>query len=60
MPACCKGCISQSQICCGKLRHGAFVLQDNAPVHNSQIAIAAVKEYGFQVLSHYEVPFYYF
>ena len=36
----------------GKLTWGILLLQDNAPAHTSQVAIAAVTECGFKVLPH--------
>jgi len=36
----------------GKLRNGVLLLHDNAPVHKSLKAAAAVRECGFQELSH--------
>ena len=36
----------------GKLRAGVILLQDNAPVHNSQIAVTTAAECGFELLPH--------
>lgn len=36
----------------GKLRRGVYLLQDNAPAHTAQVAMAAAEECGFKVLPH--------
>ena len=36
----------------GKLTHGPLLLHDNAPVHTSQIAQAALRDCGYQQLPH--------
>lgn len=36
----------------GKLRRGVLLHQDNAPVHTSQVAMAAVQECGYELLPH--------
>ena len=36
----------------GKLRRGVLLQQDNAPVHTSKVAMAAVKECGYEFLPH--------
>ena len=36
----------------GKLTRGVLLLQDNAPAHTSQVAMAAVTECCFEALSH--------
>ena len=36
----------------GKLAKGVYLLQDNAPAHTSQVAMAAAEECGFRVLPH--------
>ena len=36
----------------GKLKRGVLLQQDNAPVHNSKVAIAAAKECKFEIISH--------
>lgn len=36
----------------GKLRRGVWLLQDNAPAHTSQVAVAAANECGFRILPH--------
>lgn len=36
----------------GKLSRGVWLLQDNAPAHTSQVAIAAASECGFRILPH--------
>ena len=36
----------------GKLTRGVLLLQDNAPAHTSQVAMAAATECGFEVLPH--------
>ena len=35
-----------------KLTHGVLLLQDNAPAHTSQVAMAAASECGFEILPH--------
>ena len=35
----------------GKLRHGVLLHHDNAPAHTSAVAVAAVRECGFQLLN---------
>ena len=37
---------------CEKLTHSVLLLQDNAPAHTSQVAMAAATECGFEILSH--------
>ena len=49
----------------GKLTRGVLLLQDNAPAHTSQVAMAATTECGFEALPHSTVlsrfsPFYLF
>jgi len=34
----------------GKLRHGVLLHHDNAPAHTSAVAVAAIRECGFQLL----------
>ena len=36
----------------GKLEKGVYMLQDNAPAHTSQVAMAAANECGFRILQH--------
>lgn len=36
----------------GKLRAGVLLLQDNAPVHTSQVAVASATKCGFELLPH--------
>ena len=36
----------------GKLRKGVLLLQDNAPAHRSQVAVAAATDCGFEILPH--------
>ena len=36
----------------GKLTRDVLLLQDNAPAHTSQVAMAAATECGFEVLPH--------
>jgi len=36
----------------GKLRRGVWLLQDNAPVHTAQVAVAAAHDCGFRILPH--------
>ena len=36
----------------GKLTRGVLLLQDNAPAHTSQVAMAAVTKSSFKFLSH--------
>ena len=36
----------------GKLEKGVYMLQDNAPAHTSQVAMAAANECGFRILPH--------
>ena len=36
----------------GKLKRGVLLQQDNAPVHNSKVAIAAAKNCGFEIIPH--------
>ena len=35
----------------GKLSHGVLLRQDNAPAHTSAVAMAAIRECGFELLS---------
>jgi len=35
----------------GKLSHGVLLHQDNAPAHTSSVAMAAIRECGFELLS---------
>jgi len=35
----------------GKLSHGVLLHQDNAPAHTSAVAMAAIRECGFELLS---------
>ena len=35
----------------GKLSHGVLLHQDNAPAHISAVAMAAIRECGFELLS---------
>ena len=35
-----------------KLTRGVLLLQDNATVHTSQVAMTAVTEFGFEILPH--------
>ena len=36
----------------GMLRRGVLFHQDNAPVHKSQVAMAAIRDAGFEILDH--------
>ena len=36
----------------GKLTKGVLLLQDNAPVHKSKVAMAALHKHGFQSIVH--------
>ena len=36
----------------GKLRNGVLLLHDNTPSHSSRVAVASVKQCGFELLSH--------
>lgn len=36
----------------GKLRRGVWLLQDNAPVHTSQVAVSVAQQCGFKILPH--------
>ena len=36
----------------GKLRAGVLLLQDNAPVHTAQVAVAEAERCGFELLPH--------
>jgi len=36
----------------GKLRNGVLLLHDNAPSHSSRVAVASVKQCGFELLPH--------
>ena len=40
----------------GKLTRGVLLLQDNAPVHTSQVAMTAATEFGYEILHH--PPYY--
>ena len=37
---------------CGKLSNGVMLLQDNAPAHTAQVAIAVAARRSFEILSH--------
>ena len=37
---------------CGKLHQGVLLYHDNAPAHTSAVAMAAIREGGFELLNH--------
>ena len=36
----------------GKLTKGVLLLHDNAPVHKSRVALAALRKSGFEIINH--------
>ena len=42
----------------GKLTRCVLLLQDNAPAHTSQVAMAVATECGFEVFPHFPFPIF--